>query len=54
MIICVCAVLREADVREMAKTMTRDEIEETTGACRQCKTCCSTLTQIINEVQGKK
>lgn len=51
MIICVCAVLREGDVREMAKTMSQSEIEEATGACRQCKSCCSTIKQIVEEEQ---
>ena len=51
MIVCVCAVLRERDIREMAQTMSRSEIEESTGACRQCKSCCSTIKQIVEEEQ---
>jgi bacterioferritin-associated ferredoxin len=53
MIICVCAVLREEELREMAKTMTQYEIEQSTGACQQCNSCHSTVKQIVSEVRDE-
>lgn len=54
MVVCICSNTTENDIKQYLEDgFTCKEIIKKTGACSDCKTCCSTIGELIKEHKNK-